>query len=242
MPYNLHMATTRDGTKKCPKCGKNKTLASFGKRARAQDGYAAQCKDCHNAYARAWHERHPDYHKKQHEKNRERRNAQALEWKKRNVGKVRASRRKWHKENRKKQLALHREWLKNNPDKLASYKRKYRERHRELINAYARKYNKQPKVRSKRTSDRAVRRAKEKEAFVERVYKSVLWKRDEGICYLCGIECDPDNWHLEHKIPLAHGGKHSYQNTGVACPPCNLSKGSKLVTSKALSLTKGQEG
>jgi 5-methylcytosine-specific restriction endonuclease McrA len=35
-------------------------------------------------------------------------------------------------------------------------------------------------------------------------------------------------FHVDHVVPLARGGEHSYANTQPACPPCNMSKGARV--------------
>lgn len=73
----------------------------------------------------------------------------------------------------------------------------------------------------------AARRARKRSVFVERVFRSVVWQRDEGVCGICGLAADPVDWHLDHVIALARGGEHSYANTQVSHPFCNLSKGAQ---------------
>lgn len=64
---------------------------------------------------------------------------------------------------------------------------------------------------------------------MERVYRSVLFRRDKGRCGLCGKKVDPANWHMDHIVPLSQGGEHSYANMQVAHPFCNVSKGARLI-------------
>lgn len=66
-----------------------------------------------------------------------------------------------------------------------------------------------------------------------------LYQRDVGKCYLCGIVCD---WNdgidkdgtfiagkcypsIDHVIPLAKGGRHTWENIRLACRECNSRKG-----------------
>lgn len=65
-----------------------------------------------------------------------------------------------------------------------------------------------------------------------------LYKRDSGVCYLCGKVCDwtdfvvkdgaticgDDYPSIEHVEPLSRGGKHSWQNVRLACRGCNTAK------------------
>lgn len=70
-----------------------------------------------------------------------------------------------------------------------------------------------------------------------------LYNRDSGVCYLCGCKC---NWNdktitkegyqitgqtyptIEHVIPLALGGQHSWENIKLACFHCNSIKGATM--------------
>jgi len=72
------------------------------------------------------------------------------------------------------------------------------------------------------------RRAESFGGKTESVDRFKVFQRDEGACYLCGGMVDPENWHLEHKIPLSKGGSHTYENVGVSHPECNISKGTKV--------------
>lgn len=47
------------------------------------------------------------------------------------------------------------------------------------------------------------------------------------LCRWCGCDC-ADNYHADHIIPLARGGRHELGNLTVACANCNLRKRNKL--------------
>ena len=55
----------------------------------------------------------------------------------------------------------------------------------------------------------------------------VIYRRDGGKCQICGLECDWNNWHADHKVAWSKGGKTSVENGQVLCPACNLSKSDK---------------
>lgn len=57
------------------------------------------------------------------------------------------------------------------------------------------------------------------------IRKSQVWKRDGGVCHLCGLPADIRAWHLDHVLPLSQGGTHTWDNVAVSHPACNLSKG-----------------
>lgn len=71
----------------------------------------------------------------------------------------------------------------------------------------------------------AERRAmRKRNAFVEDIDREAVWKRDAGMCGICGQPADPSNWQLDHKRPLARGGLHAYINVQVSHPRCNARK------------------
>lgn len=82
---------------------------------------------------------------------------------------------------------------------------------------------------------RANRRAREKEQFVESVDPFVVFDRDKWQCHLCGVKTpkklrgtlDDRAPELDHIVPLAAGGSHSYANTACACRSCNIEKGAQ---------------
>lgn len=68
---------------------------------------------------------------------------------------------------------------------------------------------------------------------------SRLFKRDCGKCYICGRDCDFNDWRtnkqgqrypgasyptIEHVMPLSRGGMHSWDNVRLACWECNVVK------------------
>jgi 5-methylcytosine-specific restriction endonuclease McrA len=75
------------------------------------------------------------------------------------------------------------------------------------------------------------RRARKTEAFLERVFRQKVYERDNWCCQLCGEptartfdQDDPLSPVLDHVIPLARGGEHSYANIQLAHFICNSVK------------------
>lgn len=70
-----------------------------------------------------------------------------------------------------------------------------------------------------------------------------LYDIENGVCYLCGICCDYDDYviingsftagenypTIDHIVPLAKGGKHEWNNVRLACMRCNREKGDRLI-------------
>lgn len=72
-----------------------------------------------------------------------------------------------------------------------------------------------------------------------------LYKRDNGICWLCGETCDFNDYHIndngsfivgynypsiDHIFPLSKGGQHSWDNVKLAHHYCNTIKNDKVVS------------
>ena len=96
----------------------------------------------------------------------------------------------------------------------------YRETHKSEYAGYRAAYRQEDADRSAR------RRAATLASTVETVSRAVVFARDGGRCHICG-KLVGKSWHLDHIVPLAEGGAHSYLNVAVACPKCNMWKYTK---------------
>lgn len=70
-----------------------------------------------------------------------------------------------------------------------------------------------------------------------------LYRRDSGVCYLCGGRCNLEDytvrdgafvagdWYpsIDHVVPLAKGGEHSWNNVRLAHRRCNILKSDKII-------------
>lgn len=74
--------------------------------------------------------------------------------------------------------------------------------------------------------------------FDATVRADLVIKRDNCVCQICGKKCDPDDkrWGnfgpdyptIDHILPLAKGGTHTWDNVQCACGMCNTKKGDLL--------------
>ena len=84
-------------------------------------------------------------------------------------------------------------------------------------------------MRARRRTAAISRRGRKMRAFVEVVKPEVVFVRSLRICGICKeYVLDNDKWHVDHIVPLALGGEHSYRNTQLAHAICNQRKGARL--------------
>lgn len=94
------------------------------------------------------------------------------------------------------------------------------------------------------------RRAVKNGGRYEPVSKRKVFERDGWRCYLCGCDTpltksgtqDDAAPELDHVIPLAAGGDHTYENTRCACRRCNRAKGASLPGSAIHGAPRKPEG
>ncbi|RMH04239.1 MAG: HNH endonuclease, partial [Nitrospirae bacterium] len=68
-----------------------------------------------------------------------------------------------------------------------------------------------------------IRREREK----ARALKKTRWwqqKLQQGQCYYCGQPFPPDQLSMDHRVPLARGGRSTKGNIVPACIQCNRQK------------------
>ena len=89
-----------------------------------------------------------------------------------------------------------------------------------------------------------------KEQRVDKISLKRLYKRDKGICYLCGELCEWGDWKtsakgnlypgdryptIEHVIPVSKGGLDAWDNVRLACWKCNLDKADGIIKMQPMS-------
>lgn len=83
-----------------------------------------------------------------------------------------------------------------------------------------------------RAINRVARKARQRGVSVEAVNPITVFDRDRWHCKLCGVSTPRrlrGTYHdrapeLDHIIPIAKGGEHSYLNTQCSCRKCNAEK------------------
>ena len=54
-----------------------------------------------------------------------------------------------------------------------------------------------------------------------------LFRRDRGVCAGCGTWVKPRHASIDHKLPFARGGTHTWDNVQLMHFKCNLRKGAR---------------
>lgn len=93
------------------------------------------------------------------------------------------------------------------------------------------------KVSGVKAARRKARKLKVRGVSVETVNPLTVLSRDGWRCQLCGITTprrlrgtfDDSAPEVDHIVPIAQGGEHSYRNTQCACRKCNINKGAKII-------------
>lgn len=86
-------------------------------------------------------------------------------------------------------------------------------------------------------AEKRIRRARQRGVGAEVVHAHLVFRRDGWRCQLCGIptprrlqgQMHPRAPELDHIVPLASGGPHTYANTQCLCRACNGRKGARTL-------------
>lgn len=66
--------------------------------------------------------------------------------------------------------------------------------------------------------------------------KRILWERDNGQCFYCGVTLRWDHKTVDHVIPKSKGGPDRTWNLVICCFDCNFEKGDDFPTMEQLQL------
>ena len=66
-------------------------------------------------------------------------------------------------------------------------------------------------------------------AYIGARLRFQVFMRDNFTCQYCGQRAPQVELHIDHIIPVAHGGTNEIANVSTACAECNLGKGDLLL-------------
>lgn len=215
-------------SKPCTKCGVQKSGSDFAKQAASKDGLKSACKACNALVGDVYRG-----------SNLVKITANNAAWREANPEKARASRTAWKKANPERVSANKAESYKANAGKIATaaaasyradpevFKRRsadWRAANRAKVQAINAAYC--AANPDKRKSNHQKRRARKIEAGgkLSQGLASKLFQLQRGKCPCCGLPLG-DDYHLDHKMPLALGGTNADDNMQLLRKLCNHQKG-----------------
>ena len=190
-------------TKACTKCGRTlpATEEFFSPGAAYRGGLRSSCKECRRDDAVEYRERHGARRRGTGPwSDPEYRREFYTGWMAANQDKMREYRKKYLRVHADRAREMRALWLAENPERAAAAWRSGRARRRARIAAAPGYYT------------------------VDDVLAQM--EAQEGRCHYCAQPVT--EYHVDHYIPLARGGSNGPENIVIACPPCNLKKGTKM--------------
>lgn len=165
---------------------------------------------------KTWYERNCEQKaangKAYRERNRGRIAARRKAYRERNRERIAASKKAYRENNREREAAQKKAWRKRNSERIAATKKAWKERNPELIQETRRRR------RAKKKNAQIILTAKEKEKLLVLERTRSELQEETGRAY-----------HLDHILPLAHGGLHHPMNLRILEGAENLSKQDKLL-------------
>ncbi len=131
--------------------------------------------------------------------------------------------RKWRLENPERAKAARERFFANNPDARKRWKKPTPEQQARYDRTWCEKHPDKKRDKSQRYHAR-----KMGAEVVEKIDRLLIYERDGGRCHLCGKFTAKSAFTLDHLIPLALGGNHTYLNLKVAHRSCNSRKGARF--------------
>jgi 5-methylcytosine-specific restriction endonuclease McrA len=190
-------------------------VAYHGTRAKYKQGCrCAPCKEANRQY-------HAKYRLHNHNRVLEHNRA----WRSRNPDRDQ----EYYRGNREVLKRAKKQYAEEHSDEKKAYEIQYYQENADEIKARSRAWevNNRPRRREIVRKTENTRRARKLNQFVEDIDPQIVFERDEGICGICDTAVI-GKFHVDHIIPLAKGGLHTYGNVQTAHPTCNLRKGPKL--------------
>jgi 5-methylcytosine-specific restriction endonuclease McrA len=191
--FQLFSSIIKYRVRLCGKCNIERPVSEFYKQARRSDGLQTWCIPCKKAEAKTPESK--ARYAQNYRDNKERRDAQANEWVKRNPQRSKDIKAAWKRRNPEAVCELSKAYAKRNPDKVLARNKRRRARKKNAPGEYT---------------------WKEWLACIERF---------DFHCAYCGEPFTEKRLPTQdHLTPLVHGGHHTDSNIVPACRSCNSRK------------------
>jgi 5-methylcytosine-specific restriction endonuclease McrA len=199
------------------------------------DGLRTLCKACSRESAKRHYERHAETIKQKsnayYHSNKTRINIQKRQYRERTkeatAERNRAYNQREYVKERKRQRRKDNLELYRARDKV--YQQAYRKRHPERRREIGKRWRQNHPDRKRADTLNRIARLKKAEGSYTPDDVARIYEQQKGCCAYCGKPVN-DNYHVDHVIPISRGGTNYPENLAIACPFCNDSKGSKLLS------------
>tara|TARA_Y100000034_G_scaffold118256_1_gene158747 strand:+ start:444 stop:1088 length:645 start_codon:yes stop_codon:yes gene_type:complete len=203
--------------KDCCVCKKNKLLEDFHKNKRKKDGHSETCKVCANERSKKWRI-----------ENKEKSLSNLKKWKENNKDLKKEMDKKYYQKNRDKIIQRSRKYYQENKNLISERERLYYQRNKDKILNRVANYYKTEAGKEVSRNQRHRRRARYKNSNITKDWLMQL-KENTVFCSICEVKMNninhhPDQYNLDHIIPLKFGGSHSKNNVRFICRQCNLNR------------------
>lgn len=115
--------------------------------------------------------------------------------------------------------------------RVSEYNRQRYEADRQAFRDKARRWRQENRDRDRliQRNHQARRRALATNSAAERIDYLTVYRRDDGLCAICGAPASVDEGSIDHIVPLSKGGEHTYANVQLAHKSCNFAKGNRAL-------------
>jgi hypothetical protein len=202
----------------CPKCNTASRNPTGG------------CKNCNRLRVIAGYKANPEKHKAEqkarYDADPEKHRAQSRQYLEANRARVNAVKLIWHATNAEALRIKSAEYYAANKDKANAATRRWREANAEHVKATSAAYRaaNPDAMRIKKQNRRALKKAVG--GKLSAGLSDKLFKLQKGKCPCCGHPLG-DDYHRDHKMPLALGGSNTDDNMQLLRAKCNLQKKAK---------------
>ncbi len=146
-------------------------------------------------------------------------------WRAKNAERIREQLRAWYEAHRVQQKAKSAAWVKANRERArANRRRRYGETgNNDRRRLQAREWKRRNPQNGLDLANR--RRARLAGAITEPYSRPEIFARDGGRCHICHRSVSRAHFHVDHLVPIRHGGADAPWNVAIAHPKCNLARG-----------------